>query len=118
MSLAWRADGGYAGVALLDVETAGRKEGTLRMPEGSRLVAVRVAGIPVSPEAAGRHRWKLTFFPSDLPERVEVVFDGVLAGADVPGVSAVRVADVGGSPCPPDPLDDFRPALVVAGKES
>jgi hypothetical protein len=72
-------------VALLDVETAGRRESTLRMPEGSRLVAVRVAGIPANPEAAGRNCWKLTFFPSDLPERVEVVFDGVLASADVLG---------------------------------
>ena len=98
VSLAWRADGGYAGVALLDVETAGRKEGTLRMPEGSRLVAVRVAGIPVSPEAAGRHRWKLTFFPSDLPERVEVVFDGVLAGADVPGARRFESPTLEGHP--------------------
>jgi hypothetical protein len=85
VSLAWRADGGYTGVALLDVQTAGRREGTLRMPEGSRLVAVRVAGIPASPEAAGRNRWKLAFLPNDLPERVEVVFDGVLAGADSAG---------------------------------
>jgi hypothetical protein len=85
VSLAWLADGGYTAVALLDVETAGRRESTLRMPEGSRLVAVRVAGVPASPEAAGRNRWKLTFFPSGLPQRVEVVFDGALASADVLG---------------------------------
>jgi hypothetical protein len=85
VSLAWRADGGYTAVALLDVETAGRREGTLRLPEGSRLVAVRVAGIPLSPEACGRNRWKLTFLGSDLPERVEVIYDGLLASAEVLG---------------------------------
>jgi hypothetical protein len=31
VSLAWRADGGYTAVALLDVETAGRRECMLRM---------------------------------------------------------------------------------------
>jgi hypothetical protein len=85
VSLAWRADGGYTAVALLDVETAGRRQATLRMPEGSRLVAVRVGGIPASPEAAGRNRWKLAFVPSGLPQRVEVVFEGVAASADVLG---------------------------------
>jgi hypothetical protein len=85
VSVAWRADGGYTGVALLDVETAGRKESTLRMPEGSRLVAVRVGGIPTGPEAAGRNRWRLAFLPSGLPQRVEVVFQGTVASADVLG---------------------------------
>ncbi len=86
--LAWTADGACRGVATFDLQPGKSSHCPLWLPEGTTLVKVFVAGVPTEPEAipvvggdsvGDASRWRLTLGPARLPQRIEVVFIGVLS---------------------------------------
>jgi hypothetical protein len=81
ISLSWQADGVVQGVAAFDLEPAGNRECPLVLPGGYRLVQARVGGLPALAFAEGHQQWRLTLGSDELPQRIEVVFDGTLPRA-------------------------------------
>jgi hypothetical protein len=75
----WSTDGECSGVATFDLEPAGRRECVLRVPTPYRLVSVRVAGLPGVLEELDKSRFKLQLGPSQLAQRIEVVYRGRVA---------------------------------------
>ena len=98
VSLAWRADGGYAAVALLDVETAGRRKARCgcpkargwwrsawresRQPGGGRPQPLETDVFPQRP-ARSASRWSI---------------DGLVVGADVLGTRRFESPTLEGHP--------------------
>jgi hypothetical protein len=77
--LDWSLKGKCFGVTTFDLQPAGRTECVLKVPEGYEMVDVRVAGLPGSLEELGEGRYLLQLGPSQLSQRIEVVFRGRLA---------------------------------------
>jgi hypothetical protein len=79
--VAWQPDGSVRGVAGFDLEPSGNRECPLLLPAGYHLVQALMNGVPalVATDASGR--WWLTLGSDELPQRVEVLFDGALPPA-------------------------------------
>ena len=77
--LDWSLNGKCFGVTTFDLQPAGRTECVLKVPEGYEMVDVRVAGLPGSLEELEEGRYLLQLGPSQLSQRIEVVFRGRLA---------------------------------------
>jgi len=77
--VAWKTDHTCHGVAWFDLEPAGLTNCTVEVPEGLQLVHAVVAGKPaiVQPLEENGH-WRLTLASSQLPQRIELVFEGKL----------------------------------------
>ncbi len=75
----WTTDGECSGVATFDLEPAGRTECVLQVPAQYRLVSVRVAGLPGVLQELETGRFKLQLGPSQLAQRIEVVYRGQVA---------------------------------------
>jgi hypothetical protein len=76
--LAWDASGACRGLAAFDLEPAGLSSCLLELPAPYRLVQARVGGLPATLIALDSDRWRLALGPAQLPQRVEVLFDGRL----------------------------------------
>ena len=74
--LGWTAEGECSGVTTFDLEPAGRTECVLRVPPQYQLIAVRVAGLPGALTELEAGRFSLQLGPSQLAQRIEVVFRG------------------------------------------
>ncbi|MGQ9576098.1 MAG: hypothetical protein ACUVUC_12345 [Thermoguttaceae bacterium] len=81
VNLAWRADGTCHGLAIFDVKPAGLGHCLLELPPGFGLVQLRVEGSPAAAWPVQARIWQIPLGPSRLPQRIEVLFAGVLAEA-------------------------------------
>ena len=86
VSATWQADGTCFGVAVFDLEPAGRGECTVRLPPGARLIQATAGDLPVACAAVDDTTWRVPLDTSDLPKRIEVLFshaetDPVAAGS-------------------------------------
>ena len=75
----WTTDGECSGVATFDLEPAGRTECVLQVPAEYRLISVRVAGLPGVLQKLETGRFRLQLGPSQLAQRIEVVYRGPVA---------------------------------------
>ena len=68
-------------MARFDLTPAGNLSCRLQAPPACEIVAARVEGVPVNltPLEAGENVWELELSSSQLPQRLEVVFQGQLA---------------------------------------
>jgi hypothetical protein len=76
--LAWRLDGTCYGVATFDLEPARLTETELAVPQHLEIIQVMVAGLPVPAQRAENGNWRLPVGPEQLPQRIEVLFQGQL----------------------------------------
>jgi hypothetical protein len=83
--LAWEPDGSCQGVAAFDLRPADLSECTVRVPPGYRLIQVTVSGISVIPIPDEEHRWRVSLGTSQLPQRIEVAFAGMLPEPEANG---------------------------------
>ncbi len=81
---AWHADGAYAGVASFDLDPAGSTEAILDVPPKVELVHLSVAGLPVAASPVGADKWRFELGSTQLPQRIEAVFRGVLSAKSEP----------------------------------
>jgi hypothetical protein len=79
VQLAWQSDGACHGTAVFDLEPGGQKFCPLNLPEGCELVHAALDGQPAAPIPNGPGKWNLPLASERLPQRIEVVFRGVLA---------------------------------------
>lgn|GEM_PF-1542481 len=77
--LDWSLNGKCFGVTSFDLQPAGRTECVLQVPQEYEMIDVRVAGLPGSLEKLGEGRYLLQLGPSQLSQRIEVVYRGHLA---------------------------------------
>jgi hypothetical protein len=82
VSVSWQGDGVLHGVAAFDLDPAGNAVCPLALPDGYRLHHVSVNGIPASVSATGENQWQLGLGSDQLPQRIEVVYQGRLAMDD------------------------------------
>lgn len=69
------ADGRVVGVAAFDLEPAGRGDCQLLVPEGLRVLHVKVAELPVSAIPAGPQRLNVPLGSEQLAQHIEVLFE-------------------------------------------
>jgi len=77
--IAWRDDGTCYGVTTFDVKPGNSPDCRLRLPSGYRTIGVSVAGVPIVPVSISDNVWRLPLGPERLPQRIEVVFTGILS---------------------------------------
>ena len=70
------AGGSLHGTATFDLEPAGATSCTLERPAGFRIIAIRSAGLPVAFEPGPEDRYSVPLSTPQLPQRLEVVFEG------------------------------------------
>lgn len=70
------ADGEVAGTATFDLQPSGAASCELELPEGCQLVHVAVADLPAMLESLGSQRWRVTLGPRQLPQQIQVVYQG------------------------------------------
>jgi hypothetical protein len=78
----WFDDRRCHGLAAFDIVPAGVNEVTLDVPNGLQLVNVSVGTVPVSIGRIGEQRWRIPLGTTSLPQRIEVVFHGLLGAVD------------------------------------
>ncbi len=79
VQLAWQADGACHCTAAFDLEPGGQKFCPLNLPTGYELIHADIDGQPTAPIPKGSGKWKLPLASERLPQRIEVVFRGMLA---------------------------------------
>ncbi|MBN2022416.1 MAG: hypothetical protein JW809_06435 [Pirellulales bacterium] len=92
----WQADGACAGVARFDLIPAGRAACPLRVPEGTRLLQVVVAGAPTCPLPVDE-RLDVALASREMPQRIEVAFSRPAASggaADARMIEAPQLGDL------------------------
>src|SRR5262249_5096266 len=90
------ADGRYQGVAALDLEPGGLNACVLKLPAGCRLVHASVERLPALIDPLGQGRWRLALGPQQLPQHIELIYSGSVAGSGVQKqFQAPRLADIG-----------------------
>ncbi len=77
----WQGDGNCEGVAIFDLEPGGATSCVLELPVECRLLHASIENSPALLVALDANRWRLTFESQQLPQRIEVVYSGPLAGA-------------------------------------
>ncbi len=85
VALAWQSDGRLRGAAVLEIEPGGVAQRSLRLPDGCELIQATVAGMPALPRRIDDNLWRLSLASADEPQRIEVVFCGLLPEADRAG---------------------------------
>jgi len=77
--VAWNERGKCYGTVSFDVEPEGRSTCILKMPTTFKLVNASVATLPASLQALQGNRWRIQLGPEQLPQRIEIVFQGIIA---------------------------------------
>jgi hypothetical protein len=75
----WQADGSYFGVAVFDLEPARLSDFEVVLPPRSRLIRSFVAELPMIAAPSGENRWRLAVGQEQWPQRVEVLYSGVVS---------------------------------------
>ena len=83
--VAWENDGSYWGHAAFDLEPDDRSEYSLWLPDGAQLIHLRVGDVPTRAAPAGRGVWRFRLGPVRLPQRIDVVFEGIRSAAPAAG---------------------------------
>src|SRR5262249_35701881 len=92
----WYPDGTYQAVAALDLEPGGLNACVLELPAGCRLVHASVERLPALIDPLGQGRWRLALGPQQLPQHIELIYSGSVAGSGVQKqFQAPRLADIG-----------------------
>ena len=115
---AWAADRTCRGVATFDLEPGKSSQCPLRLPDGCRLLQVTVAGLPTAPVSTGGNSWRVALGPRDLPQRIEVLFDGNLPAPesitnqrfDAPSLGDLPVGQTLWTVAGPAPFEPGKPA--------
>lgn len=81
---------GFQGIAMFDIEPAGRESCLLVVPPGIELLVASVDGVPGRLEPLGEGRWRVALGPRQLPQRLELLFRGDL-DERVRGMTELRV---------------------------
>ncbi len=81
LHLIWQADGSCQGFASFDLEPGGATSCVLELPPNHRLLHVSMENLPGLVTSIGDNRWRLGLGAHQLPQRVEVIFTGPLAGS-------------------------------------
>jgi hypothetical protein len=96
--LAWQLDGSYQGLARFDLEPAGLAGCPLDLPAGSRLICVRVDGVPSEVQPESQNRWQIPLHSDVVPQRVEVLYQGQLRGPATAGRCSLEAPSLGKIP--------------------
>ncbi len=80
VSLAWRSDGTCYGMAAFDLAPSEMTQCCLRLPSGLRPLQVTTSGLLSPPSYVDENRWEITLNSGGMPQRIEVLFEGELAG--------------------------------------
>ena len=75
----WQPQGHGHGVARYDLLPAGNLACQVRVPESCEVIAARVEGVPANLNQQQDGRWEIELSSSQLPQRIEIVFQGQLA---------------------------------------
>ncbi len=98
IQVAWRADGACYGTAAFDVEPAGVASCVLHVPGQFRMIHATVTGLPAVLEPAGQDRWRVSLGSPQLPQHIEVLFQGQMPdGSWGPGrwrIDAPEIVDL------------------------
>jgi len=78
--IVWRGGDRYVGVVAFDVEPAQLRACRLAVPSSVEVIHLSVEGIPTPPRAVEPGRWQFDLSHHELPQRVEVLFQGELVG--------------------------------------
>ena len=142
VAISWQADGHWCGVAALDVEpTRGTEEVVgktafasktfsrqpppspsdgeqldLRLPKGCELVQASVEDLPIATKPVRDGVWRLAPAPSESPQRVGVIYRGVMPATDPAGRLRFEPPMLGDLPVRRTALDRVL-AAVVNGRE-
>jgi hypothetical protein len=95
IAIKWTSHSACYGVAVLDVEPAGRTTCLLALPPGYRLLTLAVDGRPMWPLASNAERWQISLGDGRLPVRVELVFTGRVRNAPLSGMLFERPRLIG-----------------------
>ncbi|HTU25170.1 MAG TPA: hypothetical protein VMF30_07220 [Pirellulales bacterium] len=76
----WQADGEYYGVAAFELSPASASRAVLKLPPDMELISLAVADLPTAVTSVGAGAWQFSLGPPQLPQHVEVIFRGTLAG--------------------------------------
>ncbi|MCE9547415.1 MAG: hypothetical protein K8T25_18240 [Planctomycetia bacterium] len=79
MRIAMNDTGQFSGLASWDLEPAGLNRMQLTLPEKMALVRAEIGGVPASIVPRGANLWELNLPSDQLPQRIEVVFEGRIA---------------------------------------
>ncbi len=92
----WQPDGNCQGVATFDLEPGTANSCVLELPPGHRLLHAAVESLPALVVPLDGNRWRLGLGPQQLPQRVEVIYTGPLAGSSSHRrFQAPRLVDLG-----------------------
>jgi hypothetical protein len=80
--LAWEANGECRGVAIFDLEAGDRDSCVLRLPPPWRLMSASNHGVPISPRVKEDGSWTIPLNRTVLPQRLELVFGGLVSFGD------------------------------------
>jgi hypothetical protein len=93
------ADGELAGSATFDLQPSGVSSCELELPEGCQLVHAAVADLPAMLESLGSQRWRVVLGPRQLPQQIQVVYQGRwTASPSPPGHQTIRPPQLVGIP--------------------
>jgi hypothetical protein len=94
--LIWQPDGNCQGVATFDLEPGTANSCVLELPPGHQLLHAAVESLPALVVPLDGNRWRLGLGPQQLPQRVEVIYTGPLAGSSSRRrFQAPRLVDLG-----------------------
>ena len=98
LHFAWQADGSYQGLALFDLEPAGRATAPLHLPADARLLSVRVEGVPATPQSQGQGNWEIPLESPHIPQRIEILLAGQWPDPATVGTYHVEAPSLGSLP--------------------
>ena len=112
----WQADATCRGVASFDLQPGKSAQCPLWLPAGYRLVHVNVGGIPTDPAPVRPGVWQIPLGPEGLPQRVEVVFAGAVAGSTWKGNQRLDAPKLGELPVERTLWTITGPAMFAPGE--
>jgi hypothetical protein len=86
VTLSRQSDESWCGAAAFDIEPKGIKEVDLRLPDAGRLLRASVEDMPLAARRIGDGLWRIRLASPDLPQRIEVLFQGVFPKTDRNGL--------------------------------
>lgn len=88
--------GAGTGVATFDLEPAGLGECVLALPPGVRPIWATVCSLPTSLAPLEENRWEMSLISNQLPQRIEILFQGAIAAGRGQPLAAPSIATRGG----------------------
>ncbi len=88
--LQWNHDRSCTGVAIFDLQPAGRSSCLLRMPPALRIIHASIQDAAALMTPAGKHSWRIPLVSREHPQRIQILFSGTLPPSDAAG----RIVDL------------------------